>query len=159
MPGGYYVVLLKEVKAGSTSSMVNLKQVAVMLPPTADNAATQAAQTKLLALKPQIKGCDSMEQTARAAGLQVGDLGMADTKDLSPAFRTAIESLQPNQVSDPIRTEVGLHLVALCSRTASGVDLPTVEDAKRRLYNEKLGGIATRELRNLRSAAFIKDLQ
>jgi len=156
---GVYVVLLKEEKAGSTSSMVSLKQVAVMLPANADAAATQAAQTKLLALKPQIKNCDTIEATARAAGLQVGDLGLADTKDLSPAFRTAVESLQPNQVSDPIRTDVGLHLVALCSRTASGVDLPTLEEVKRQLYNIRLGGIATRELRNLRSSATIKDLQ
>jgi len=155
VPDGVYLVLLRDKKAGSTSTVVNLKQIAVPLGPNADAALAQAAQARLVALKPQIKGCDTIDQTARAAGLQVGDLGQADTKDLAPAFRNAIEGLQPNQVSDPIRTDAGLHLVALCGRAASGTRLPSRDEIKSQLYGERLSMIATRELRNLHNAATI----
>ena len=98
-----------------------------------------------------------MEQVARSNGLQVGDLGQADTKDLNPQIRTVVEGLQPNQVSDPVRMETSLHLIALCSRAPSGVTLPTVEQIKNDMITDRLVNIATRELRNLHNSATIRE--
>ena len=154
---GVYLVLLREKRTGSTSTLVNLKQIAVPLAAGADAATAQTAQTRLVSLKGQIKGCDTMEQVARSNGLQVGDLGQADTKDLNPQIRTVVEGLQPNQVSDPVRMETSLHLIALCSRAPSGVTLPTVEQIKNDMITDRLVNIATRELRNLHNSATIRE--
>ncbi len=154
---GVYLIMLKEKRAGSTSTLVNLKQIAIPLTPNADAATAQAGQNRLLALKAQIKGCDTMDQTARAAGLQVGDLGQADTKDLAPDIKAIVESLQTNQVSDPVRTDAGLHLIALCGRVPSGVRMPSLDEIKNDLTNDRLASVASRELRNLQQSATIRE--
>lgn len=154
---GAYIVYLREKRSGGGSPVVSLKQVATRLSPDAPAAEVQAAQTKLLALKPKITTCATLEQAVEGVdGVAAGDLGEAEVKDLSPAFRDAAERLQPNQVSDPIRTEIGLHLVAVCGRRDSSVELPSREDIKSELENQKLSLIAKREMLNLRSAATIE---
>jgi peptidyl-prolyl cis-trans isomerase SurA len=153
---GYYIVYLRDRRAGAQTTLVNLKQIAVSLDANADAGAAQAAQDTLLAAKSEIQGCDTLDRVAQSRGLQVGDLGQAQLQDLSPAFQQAVQGLEPDQVSDPIRTDVGLHLIALCDRTLSQADLPGLEEAKDELYFEQLTMIQRRELRNLRSSAVIQ---
>ena len=66
------------------------------------------------------------------------------------------ETLAVNKVSDPIRTDVGLHLVAVCGRRDSAVQLPSREEVINELENQKLSMIAKREILNLRTAATIE---
>ena len=93
---------------------------------------------------------------AKVPGVVSGDLGEADMKDLAPAFRQAAESLQVGQVSAPIRTDAGLHLVALCSRRHGGADQMTRDQIENRLYGQELAMIAKRQLRDLRNSATIE---
>lgn len=154
---GVYVILLREKRAGSTAAVVNLKQIALALPADATPEQAQAAQVRLLAVKSKITGgCNGLQPAiAGQAGLEVGDLGQSDIKDLAPAFRDAVEKLEPNQVSEPVRTAVGLHLIALCSRTSTDASIPTREEIEDRLFSQELAMIQRRELRNLRAAAII----
>jgi len=154
---GAYVVLLRQKRAGVASSVVNLRQAAVSLPASATAAEVQAAQSQLMAIKSKSSsGCAGLSAAAQGApGVSVSDLGQADIKDLAPAFRAAVEPLQANQVSDPVRTAVGLHLIAVCSRTVAGGQIPSRDDIENRLFSQELALIQRRELRNLRNAAII----
>jgi len=155
---GVYLVLLREKRAGGVgSSMVNLRQAAISLPADATPQQVQAAQAQLASVKAKATGgCASLQAAAQGArGVEVGDLGEADAKDLAAPFRDAVEKLQPNQVSDPVRTAVGLHLIALCSRTATGAGVPSREDIENNLFSREMAMIQRRELRNLRNAATI----
>jgi peptidyl-prolyl cis-trans isomerase SurA len=108
---GVYILYLRDKRAGSGATLVKLKQAAIALPQGASAADEAAAREKLLALKPQIKGCDTLEATAaKTPGVVAGDLGEAEASDLAPQFREAAEKLQVGEVSDPIRTTAGLHL-------------------------------------------------
>jgi peptidyl-prolyl cis-trans isomerase SurA len=154
---GVYIVYLRDRRAGGTSLVVNLKQAAISLSRNASDAEVRAAQVKLLALKPKLSGCDNMAtQAAKVTGVVSGDLGEAETKDLSPAFRDAAEALQVGEVSDPIRTEAGLHLIAVCSRRAGGAGQLSHDDIANRLYGQQLSMIARREIRDLRNSATIE---
>jgi peptidyl-prolyl cis-trans isomerase SurA len=93
---------------------------------------------------------------AKVDGVVAGDLGEADIKDLRPDFRDAVANLQVNQVSDPIRTDVGLHLIAVCARRQSGVTLPSREEVEAHLQDEQLSLVARRYLRDLRNSATIE---
>ena len=137
--------------------MVNLKQIAIALPKTATADQVAAAQAKLEALRPRIHGCDSLAaEVAKEPGVISGDLGEAETKDLAPAFRTAAETLQVGQVSEPIRTDAGLHLIAMCDKRLGGAQQMTREQIQNRLYGEELAMIAKRQLRDLRNSATIE---
>ncbi len=156
--GGAYVLLLRERQAGSNTVLVELKQAAIRLDANADETQLAAARTKLAALRTQIKSCGDLEpQTAKVEGVVAGDLGEADLNDLAPAFRDAVKPLEVGQVSAPVRTAAGLHLVALCGRKAGGVQAVNREDLENRLYEQELSMIARRELRNLRNSASIEN--
>jgi peptidyl-prolyl cis-trans isomerase SurA len=117
-----------------------------------------AAQATLEGLRTQITSCETLEARAGAVtGVVAGDLGETDLTELSPQFREAIAALQPGQVSAPVRTTAGLHLVALCGRRAAGAAAPTREDIKNRLVEQELAMIERRQLRDLRNSASIEN--
>jgi peptidyl-prolyl cis-trans isomerase SurA len=154
---GVYIVALYDKQAASGQTMVALKQAAVRLEKDASQAQVDAAEAELKGLKPQIKGCSNIEQVAaKAAGVISADLGEAEITDLRGEFKAAAEKLQPGEVSDPIRTDVGLHLVAVCSKHAGGSKIPSREDIQNRLQSEQLSVMSRRYLRDLRNSATIE---
>jgi peptidyl-prolyl cis-trans isomerase SurA len=154
---GVYIILLREKRAGAGEDLVTLKQAAIALPADATQEQIDAARQKLMALKAKITGCDNLETVAgKVDGVVAGDLGEANVKDLRPDFRDAAVKLQVNQVSDPIRTDVGLHLIAVCAKREAGVTLPSREEIESRLQDEQLSLISRRYLRDLRNSATIE---
>jgi len=154
---GVYIIYLRDKRSGAGETLVSLKQAAIALPQNAPQADIDAARTKLEALRPQIKGCNGLEAAAaKIPGVVAGDLGEAQISDLAPQFKNAAQSLQVGQVSEPIRTNVGLHLVALCGRHAAGSQMPNHDQIENRLYGEQLSMIARRYMRDLRSSATIE---
>jgi len=154
---GVYIIYLRDKRSGAGETLVSLKQAAIALPQNATQADIDAARTKLEALRPQIKGCNGLEAAAaKTPGVVAGDLGEAQISDLAPQFKSAAQSLQVGQVSEPIRTNVGLHLVALCGRHAAGSEMPNHDQIENRLYGEQLSMIARRYMRDLRSSATIE---
>jgi peptidyl-prolyl cis-trans isomerase SurA len=154
---GVYIVQLRDKRAGAGATVVNLKQAAVQLAPAASEADVRAAQTKLIALKRQITGCEGLEaRAATVEGVIAGDLGEAELNELDTPFRNAAQALEPGQVSDPIRTQVGLHLVAVCAKRAGGAQAPTADQVENRLYGQQLALVSRRYMRDLRNSATIE---
>ncbi|MFM1960911.1 MAG: hypothetical protein RL588_2428 [Pseudomonadota bacterium] len=154
---GVYIVYLRDRRAGASAITVGLKQVAVALPQGAPDSDVRAAAARLSDIRSRIRGCEGVEtEAAKVSGVVAGDLGEAELKDLSPAFRAAVEGLEPGQTSDPIRTNVGLHILTVCSRGAGGAGQVTKEQIEGRLYGQQLSMIARRYMRDLRTAATIE---
>jgi peptidyl-prolyl cis-trans isomerase SurA len=154
---GVYIILMRDKHAGATSELVTLKQAAISLTTDAPAADVADAQAKLMKLKGELKGCDGLEARAsRVPGVVAGDLGEADVKDLKAEFRDVALKLPVGQVSDPIRTDAGLHLLAVCGRRQAGVDIPSAEEMENRLREDELSLISKRQLRDLRNSATIE---
>ena len=154
---GVYIIYLRDRRAGGSSMLINLKQAAIALPKEATAEQVAAANEKLESLRPKIKGCDNLQvQAEKVQGVVAGDLGEAEAKDLAPAFREVAEGLQVGQVSAPIRTDAGLHLIAVCSKRAGGADVMDHDQVENRLYGQQLAMIAKRYLRDLRNSATIE---
>jgi peptidyl-prolyl cis-trans isomerase SurA len=92
-----------------------------------------------------------------------GDLGWIPTSALSEELRTALQTVQAGQISDPIRTANGVQLFLVRDARASegAPPAPTESDAqardnaRRRLLEEQTQRLANRYLRDLRLNAFI----
>jgi peptidyl-prolyl cis-trans isomerase SurA len=155
---GVYILLMRDKRAGSTSELIELKQAAISLPPDATPQAVTAAQQRLITLRGELKdGCDGLEaKAAKVDGVVAGDLGEADMKDLKPEFRDAVQPLAVGQVSQPIRTDAGLHLIAVCGRRQAGVNIPPSDEIEARLKEQEIGLISKRQLRDLRNSATIE---
>lgn len=154
---GVYIIYLREKRSGAKTALVDLKQVAVALPKDAAQAQVDAAQKLLVDLKPKITSCETLEATAgKVNGVVAGDLGEAEITDLAPAFQEAANTLKVGQVSDPIRTDAGLHLIAVCGKRQSGAQAPTHDQIENRLRGQQLALISKRYLRDLRNSATIE---
>ncbi|MFD1192757.1 MULTISPECIES: peptidylprolyl isomerase [Phenylobacterium] len=154
---GVYIIYLRDKRSGAEATIVNLKQAAVALAQGASQDQVDAATAKLNALRAQVTGCGDLEtKAAQAGGVVAGDLGEAEIKDLAPAFRDAASSLQPGQVSQPIRTAAGLHLLAVCGKRSGGQEALSHDQIEGRLYQQQLSMIARRYMRDLRNSATIE---
>ncbi|MET0293989.1 MAG: peptidylprolyl isomerase, partial [Phenylobacterium sp.] len=155
---GVYIVYLRDKNAGAAAVLVRMKQAAVPLAPGAAQAQIDEATAKLEKLRAAGPTCDSLETVAATVpGVVAGDLGEAEPKDLSPAFRSAVETLTDGQFSQPIRTQAGLHLVAVCGRrVGGGSEQITRDQVENRLFGQQLSMIARRYMRDLRSSATIE---
>ncbi|MHB8530966.1 MAG: peptidylprolyl isomerase [Caulobacteraceae bacterium] len=153
---GVYIIYLKQRRAPGSEMLFNLKQAAVALDKNASADQLAAASAKLESLRPRLKGCDNLAaEAAKVPGVVAGDLGEAAAKDLAPPFRQAAEALPVGGVSEPIRTDAGLHLIAVCGKHLSGAETLTHDQIESRLYGQQLSMIAKRYLRDLRNSATI----
>lgn len=117
--------------------------ILVKLEKDADAAGIQAAQKKAadLAVKAKAPGADfaaiaresSDDLGSKAAG---GDLGWIEKGLGEPAFDQALYALKPDQVSDPVRTSEGFHLLKL-RETRAGTQAP-FEQVRAELEREYL---------------------
>lgn len=154
---GVYIIYLRDKRAGSNVTMVTLKQIAVPLEESATAEQIQAAAVMLDGLRKKITGCSDLEAKAASdSSVLAGDLGEAEISTLAPDFQTAVASTPDGQLSQPIRTSLGLHLIMVCGRRASGAQLPTPEQVESRLMSVQLSNISKRILRDLRTSATIE---
>jgi peptidyl-prolyl cis-trans isomerase SurA len=153
---GVWIVYLRDVKTGGGTTLVSLKQAAIRLPKDAPADQVTAATAKLAALKPSLT-CDNVEKdAAKVDGVVGSDLGESSTTDLAPEFRTVADTLEKGQVSDPVRTSVGVHLILMCDKRVESKDIPTAEAVESKLRNQQLSMLARRYMRELRATATIE---
>ncbi len=154
--GGVYIVYMRDKRSGAATSLVSLRQAMIELPETASEAEVAAASARLEGLRSSLT-CDNILQRASSeAGLLGTDLGEADVADLAPQFQQVARSAEVNTVSSPVRTPLGLHLLAVCGRRVGGSDVPSYREVESRLQNQNLAMLARRYIRDLRADALIE---
>lgn len=86
-----------------------------------------------------------------------GDLGWVYPGDTVPEFERAMNALQPGQVSDPIETPFGWHLIQVVERKTDDVSQERQRLAARQALRERKMEEATEEwLRQLRDRAYVE---
>jgi peptidyl-prolyl cis-trans isomerase SurA len=154
---GIWIVYLRDRQAGGSAVLINLKQAAIAMPADAPQDQVDAAKAKLETLRGQLHGCENFEAVAgKVDGVLAGDLGEADAKDLAPAFRDAATTLPIGQISEPIRSDQGLHLLVVCSKRSSAAQGLNHDQIENQLMGEQLQMINKRYLRDLRNSASIE---
>lgn len=154
--GGVYIIYMRDKRSGADTSLVQLRQMMVELPETASEAEVAAATERLNALRPQLT-CDNILTRARSeAGLLGSDLGEADVQNLAPQFQQVARSAEIGTVSTPVRTPLGLHVLAVCGRRTGGPDAPTFQQVENRLRNQAIAMMERRYLRDLRADSLIE---
>jgi len=72
------------------------------------------------------------DETSKDSGSKGGDLGPFFTRDkMVPEFGDALAKLEPGQVSDPVKTQFGWHIIRLDEKRPKVI--PTLEQLKPRL--------------------------
>ncbi|WP_339913804.1 peptidylprolyl isomerase [uncultured Brevundimonas sp.] len=154
--GGVYIIYMRDKRDGAASNLVQLKQVMVQVPEGAADSVVAAATARLEALRPQLS-CDTILQRATSEeGLLGSDLGESDVANLAPQFQQIARSGAIGSVSSPVRTPLGVHLVAVCGRRVGGAEAPSFRAVEARLHSQNLVMLGRRYLRDLRADALIE---
>ena len=154
---GVYIIYLRDKRSGAGETLVSLKQAAIALPADSTAADIDAARAKLETVRGTIKDCATLEATAgKTPGVVAGDLGEAEIADLAPEFKAAAQTLKVGDISAPIRTKVGLHVLAVCGKRSAGDAQMDHDQIESRLTGQQLSMIARRYMRDLRNSATIE---
>ena len=147
---------MRDKRDGAASSLVSLNQVMVELSPDATDAQVEAAAQRLMSIRPSLT-CDTMVARATSeTGLLGSDLGETEVLNLAPQFQPFAREAQVGQISEPIRTPLGLHLVGVCGRRLGTAEMPSYREVESRLQRSNLAMLGRRYMRDLRADALIE---
>jgi peptidyl-prolyl cis-trans isomerase SurA len=94
----------------------------------------------------------SQSSTASSGGV----LGWVAPGDLPPEIAAAVQGLQPDAVSDPVRSEGGFHIMKLLEqRQIAENGGQTREEISTRIMRDRLDNMARGYLRELRRSAYV----
>ena len=102
-----------------------------------DARSEEEAIALLTDVRSEIEAGASFEEKARelsedaGSAANGGDLGLAGRDVFVPAFEQALWALDPGQLSEPVVTQFGVHLIQLLE--VEEVEPPTLEEARERL--------------------------
>ena len=86
-----------------------------------------------------------------------GDIGWVSPGEASPEFEAAMNSLQPGQISEPVRSQFGYHLIEVLERrTAQASAERSRLAARMALREKKLAEAVYNWQRELRDRAFVE---
>lgn len=111
------------------------------------------ALTTITEIRAKIMAGEKFEELAAihsadpGSGRNGGDLGWAKRGTYVPEFEAAVYTLEPNEISEPIETEFGYHIIQLLERRGNTVHArhilikPNITDADRALAKQELDSI------------------
>jgi peptidyl-prolyl cis-trans isomerase SurA len=127
-----------------------------------DGQSEQAARQKLLDIRQQLESGGDFGNYARTysqdgSASQGGDLGWISPGETVPEFERAMNSLQDGQISAPVRSEYGYHLIqVLGRRDAQGSVTQQMDLARQAIGQRKAEQAYSDWLRELRDSAYVE---
>ena len=125
---------------------------------------TEEKRNAIDALSTRIAGGENLAELAalsedEATKNRCGDLGIISTTRVSPEFMAAVESIEPGQVSPPIQTPLGFHIIQVIDvRPAEQLQLPDVLGEITRMVQDRKRIEAIQKVRSelLARAAYLR---
>jgi len=147
VPGGVYVVALREKRISESDTLYTLKQVTV-------EGETDAAKAKLVSLRGELNSCETLEEDVASLGdINTADMGELKSSDLNDDIVTALEKTDVGGLSDPFDRPDGATSIMVCDRKTTGSDIPTRDQIEDGLLDQQLAQASKRALRDLRRQA------
>ncbi|ELY6374553.1 peptidylprolyl isomerase SurA [Cronobacter sakazakii] len=163
---GFHIIKVNDLRGQSqTVSVTEVHARHILLKPSPIMTDQQARQ-KLEEIAADIKsGKTTFAQAARefsqdpGSANQGGDLGWAAADVYDPAFRDALMSLGKGQMSTPVHSSFGWHLIELLdTRKSDRTDAAQKDRAYRMLFNRKFSEEAATWMQEQRASAYVKIL-
>ena len=163
---GFHILKVNDIRGANQSvSVTEVHARHILLKPSVVLTDDQA-RAKLQAVAEAIKSgrakfADEAKQLSQDPGsaLQGGDLGWASPDIYDPAFRDALMKLSKGEVSQPVHSSFGWHLIQLLdTRQVDKTDAAQKDRAYRMLFNRKFAEEAQTWMQEQRAQAYVKIL-
>jgi len=120
------------------------------------------AQTRLKTLRERILNGADFAELAKASSADLsaargGDIGWVNPGDTVPEFEKAMNALAPNEVSEPVRSPFGWHLIQVLERRKQDMGEELRRNVARSILRQRKAEDAHEDwLRQLRDSAYVE---
>lgn len=161
---GFHILKVNDIRGGDQKVAVTEVHARHMLLRTSVVMTDQQARAKLEDIAAQIKsGRISFSAAAKqlsedpGSANQGGDLGWSSADAFDPAFRDALMHLKKGEISTPVHSSFGWHLIQLIdTRQVDRTDAAQKDRAYRLLFNRKFAEEAQTWMQEQRASAYVK---
>jgi peptidyl-prolyl cis-trans isomerase SurA len=161
-PAGFHVLKLIELRGAGAPLLVEQVHVRHILVRTSELVSEDEARRKLLSLRERIVNGVNFAELARlnsddGSASRGGDLGWIYPGDTVPEFERAFTELKPVEVSQPVKTPFGWHLIQVLERRTADMSSERKRVEARKALLDRKGDEAYQEwLRQLRDRAYVE---
>lgn len=162
-PAGWHILRVQERTRGGAPAIAIQSHARHILLRVGNGVTEAEAAHRLEELRQRItSGQASFEALAReysqdASSKDGGDLGWAYSGRFVPEFQQALDRLQPGQVSEPVVTRFGVHLIELVERREAQLTQREQRDLARNAVREKkLDEAYANWMREQRARAYVE---
>jgi len=161
-PAGFHVLKLLGQRGAGSPSSVEQTHVRHILVRTNELVSEDDAKRKLTQLRERIVngvefGALARLQSDDSSAARGGDLGWLYSGDTVPEFEQAFSGLKPMEVSEPVKTPFGWHLIQVIERRTADVSSDRKRLEARKALRDRKSDEAYQEwLRQLRDRAYVE---
>ncbi|SFN44996.1 peptidylprolyl isomerase SurA [Xenorhabdus japonica] len=163
---GFHILKVNDIRGDQMPIAVTEVDARHILLKTSPIMSDEQARSKLMQLREEIlSGKISFEKAAKeysqdpGSAMRGGELGWNLPSAYDPAFRDTLMQLQKGEISQPVHSSFGWHLIQLTnSRKIDRTDAAHKDRAYRLLLNRKFNEEAQSWMQELRASAYVKIL-
>jgi peptidyl-prolyl cis-trans isomerase SurA len=162
-PGGFHIVKLENKRGLNAPTVVDQTHARHILIKVNEVTSEAEAKARIDRLRERIvSGNANFEEVARVnsedqTSAKGGDLGWLSPGDTVPDFEKAMNQLKPNEVSQPVRTPFGWHLIQVIERRKQDItDQRRRDQARLALRERKSDEQFSEWLRELRDRTYVE---
>ena len=161
-PNGLHILLVNERRGLNAPMIVAQSHARHILIKTSELVAENEAKERLVKLKERLDNNADFAELARlqsedASASRGGDLGWLSPGDTVQEFEQAMDALKPMQISAPVRSPFGWHLIQVLERRNQDMSQQQLRLRARQALRAQKSDEAFQEwLRQLRDKAFIE---
>lgn len=159
---GFHILKLNDKRGLDATLSVTQTHARHILIKTNELTSEADARNRLQQLKERIDNGTPFEELARlhsedASAAKGGDLGWLNPGDTVPDFEKAMDALKPGQVSEPIQSPFGWHLIQVLERRDQDVTQERQKLLARQAIRERKGEEAFQDwVRQIRDSAYVE---
>lgn len=161
-PAGFHIVTIVDERGRNQPSVVQQTHVRHILIKVSELTSDVEAKAKIDRIRERIDGGAKFDDQARvnsedASSAKGGDLGWVAAGDLVPDFQAAMDRLKVNEVSQPVRSPFGWHLIEVLERREQDVSKERQRDQARLALRQRKADEQFQEfVRQTRDRAYVE---
>jgi peptidyl-prolyl cis-trans isomerase SurA len=161
-PNGFHILKLNNRRGAASPMLVQQTNVRHILIKPSEIVSDADAQHRLEDLKERIENGGNFAELARqysedGTAAKGGELGWVNPGDTVPDFEKAMNELQPGQVSAPVRSPFGWHLIQVLERRNQDMSKEAARlKARQEIRTRKADEAYQDWLRELRDRAYVE---
>jgi peptidyl-prolyl cis-trans isomerase SurA len=159
---GFHILKLLDKRGLDVALNVTQTHTRHILIKTNELTSESEARSRLLQLRERIVNGTPFENLARlhsedASAAKGGDLGWINPGDTVPDFEKAMNELQAGEISQPVRSPFGLHLIQVLERRSQDVTQERQKFLARQAIRERKAEEAFQDwVRQIRDSAYVE---